>query len=188
MAATTLSDVIVPEVYDFEVALRMIEKSAVFQSGIVQANSLLSSFASSNMGQLIHIPAFNALTVDESDISSDDSADVITPLSSGSSDQRALKNMRAQAWASMDLVAALASADPMAVIAAQVGDYWAHQFDRHAIAILDGIIADNIANDAIGQTTVTVLIFRAFYFKKRQGFGRVINIPGPLYHCGILGL
>ena len=147
MAEVRLSDVIIPELYNAEVALRMLEKSAVFMSGLVTNSATLGTFAAGNYGQLVHLPQFNPISKDESSISSDDPADLITPLNITESDMRALKNMRAQAWSSMDLVNALASADPLSVISNQVGDYWAYQYDQAGINILNGVIADNVTND-----------------------------------------
>ncbi len=71
-----------------------------------------------------------------------------SPLKLTTGQEVAIRHNRNQSWSSADLSGQLSGADPMSAIANRVAAYWARQEQRTTIATIQGIIADNIANDS----------------------------------------
>lgn len=147
MAEVRLSDVIVPEVFNPYVLQQTKELSAFVQSGVVVESGLLNQFLFGG-GITTNVPSLNDIPNDDAYISSDDPGVSSTPRKIGSSQEVAVRLSRNNSWSSMDLVAALAGTDPMMAIASRVAAYWVRQQQRCVLAILAGLIGDNIANDA----------------------------------------
>lgn len=144
MAVTQIADVIVPEVFNPYVVQRTAELSAIRRSGIAQANQELNRLASAG-GKLINMPFWNDLTGADEVLS--DSAS-LTPAKITAGQDIAVLLMRGKAWQTNDLATALSGDDPMGVIADLVAEYWARQEQATLVKILDGVFADNVANDA----------------------------------------
>ena len=138
---TRLSDVIVPEVFTNYVIRETMEKSAIFQSGIVQSVPNLSV---PNGGDTVNVPFFNDLTGDPQAIQSDSALEV-QKIATGKDVARIFTF--GQGWASEDLAAELAGDDPMAAIGSRVGNYWNRSMQRILISAANGVFADNVAND-----------------------------------------
>lgn len=142
MPVTRVSDIIVPEVFNQYVINTTVEKSALFRSGIVQAVPNLSV---PNGGSTINMPFFNDLDGDPEAIQSDFA---LTPekITTGKDVARILEF--GKAWSSEDLAAELAGADPMAAIGNRVANYWDRSSQKILLKMLDGVFADNAANDS----------------------------------------
>ena len=132
---TTLSDVIVPELFNPYVIQRTMELSALFNSGIVQNNSEFDRLAS-EAAPIHNMPFFEDLTGDAEAIleGKDLTAGKITSNKDVSTTIR-----RAKMWAATDLAAALAGADPMKAIGDLVAKYWSRQMQKELIAELKGV-------------------------------------------------
>lgn len=141
MAATRVSDIIVPEVFNNYVIQETIKKSALIGAGIAQSDQRVTV---PDGGDTVNLPLFNDLTGDPEAIQSDST---LTPdkIDTGKDVARIL--MFGKAWSSEDLAAELAGADPMKAIASKVANYWTIQEQKIALAALDGVFADNDAND-----------------------------------------
>ena len=144
---TRLTDVFVPEVYGSYTAVDSPEKTAFFQSGVAMANPAISSLLA-NGGSTVEIPFWNDLDADiEPNISSDDPAQISTPNKVTTGIQKArLANLN-QSYAKARLASELSSGNPMQQIRNRFGTYWMRQWQRRTIATLQGVLADNIAND-----------------------------------------
>ena len=70
------------------------------------------------------------------------------PLKINSSQEVAVRLSRNNSWSSTDLTAALAGEDPMNAIGSRVAFYWTRRLQAAFIATINGVIADNTANDA----------------------------------------
>ncbi len=147
MAQTRLSDIIEPTVFMDYVVDRTKERSALYQSELVVDDPRVTELAMGG-GSIFHMPFWNDLTATESNVGSDDPAQESTPEKIRADDERAHKHFRNQSWASMDLASAVAGDDPMKRVADLVADYWARDMQNTLIASLDGVIADNVANDS----------------------------------------
>lgn len=120
---TTLSDVIVPELFNPYVINRTKELSALFQSGIVTSNPEFDKLAS-EAAPIHNMPFFEDLSGDAENVveGAELTAAKITSNKDVSTTIR-----RAKMWSATDLSAALAGKDPMAAIGNLVAGYWARE-------------------------------------------------------------
>ncbi len=101
-----------------------------------------------NVGSSFEWDYFLDLADDTPNIS-DDSNTLAVPNGIGTDTSRAIGNYRNQSWAEKSITANLSSTgDPMVAIAGRVSAYWARAFDFTSIAVIKGVLADNIANNA----------------------------------------
>lgn len=137
MAGTTLSDVIVPEIFNPYVIRRTMELSALYQSGIVSNNAEFDRLAS-EAAPMHNMPFFEDLTGESENVveGADLTANKIT-----SSKDVSVTIRRAAMWSATDLSAALAGSDPMQAIANLVAGYWARDMQKTLIHILKGVFA-----------------------------------------------
>jgi hypothetical protein len=149
MALTQISDVVVPEVFTDYVQLLTAERSALIQSGVIETSPFFDGLLIGG-GTTFNVPHFKDLDNTESNVSTDQDAGVndMTPLKTTTGREIAIRLSRNQGWSSADLAGDLAGADPMESIASRVADYWVRQAQAIVIASIQGVIADNIANDA----------------------------------------
>lgn len=141
MAVTRVADIIVPDVFTPYVIQETVEKSALFQSGIVQTDPRVTV---PDGGDTINMPFFNDLDGDAEAIQSDNA---LTPakIETGKDIARVLQF--GKAWSSEDLAAELAGADPMQAIGSKIAEYWRKQMQNAVIKSLTGVFADNDDND-----------------------------------------
>lgn len=147
MALTQISDVFVPEVYNSYTAVDGPEKTAFFQSGVAVRNPVLGQLFS-NGGRIAELPFWKDLDAsDEPNYGTDATADVAVPANVQTGTQIARLAPLNQGYSSADLAAELAGSDPMQQVRNRFGTYWMRQWQRRAICSLEGVIADNVAND-----------------------------------------
>lgn len=152
MAATKISDVIVPDVFNPYVVERTTEKSALYQSGIIQSDAQLNALAQSG-GTLLQMPFWSDLTGDDEVLS--DTGSLTAGAITASKDVARL-HMRGRAWGVNDLAKALSGDDPMGVVGDLVADYWARRMQAALIKTLDGVFASaTMAGNLHDITAVT---------------------------------
>lgn len=144
---TRLADAIVPEVFFPYMQKITMEKSALFQSGILRQDANIAAKLAGG-GRTFQVPFWNDLDNTESGIASDDPADIGVPGKIVAARDTALRQVRTRGWTAARLVSELAGDDPMKAIANRTSDYWIRQFQRVLISTLTGVFADNIANDS----------------------------------------
>lgn len=132
---TTLSNVIVPEIWVPYVLKRTAEKSALLQSGIVQSDAEFDRLAS-QAGPTVNMPFWSDLSGESE---SYEEGDDLTPAGIEAKRDVAAIIRRAKAWSSTDLAAAMAGSDPAQAIAELVSDFWARDMQKELIALLNGI-------------------------------------------------
>lgn len=135
MAAVKISDVIVPEIFAPYVINRTVEKSALWQSGII-SNIDESSLLAQKGGALINMPFWNDLSGD-SEVLSDSGRLTVNNIKAGA--DVAILHARGKAWGANDLARALAGDDPMNAIAEMAVDYWAREMQKITLATLKGV-------------------------------------------------
>lgn len=147
MALTRLSDVFVPELYASYSSVDAPEKTAFFQSGVAfQDNALASMFADG--GRVGELPFWNDIDpTNEPNYGTDNPADVATPNKIDAGVQIARMASLNEAISAANLARELAGSDPLQHVRNRFGTYWMRQWQRRAIASLEGVIADNVAND-----------------------------------------
>lgn len=165
MATTKLTDLIAHD-KEFLATVRekMVDKSVLRAAGIVVGNAELDARAD-GAGVVTSIPFWKTLTQTESTVGSDDDTAKITAGKIAQGEQVAVRNFRNGAWSAMDLAGALIGDDPMAAIAARVGEYWAVDEEKMAISILKGILAGDeagsdvlYAGDGLSDLDIDLLI------------------------------
>ena len=145
MAGTTLADIIVPELFNPYVINRTMEKSALFQSGIITTSPEFSRLAS-EAARTHHMPFFEDLTGDAQNIVEGEEIEFqkIT-----SSKDVSTTIMRQQKWSATNLAAALAGSDPMKAIAELVSSYWAREYQKELINLLKGVFSADTMKDHV---------------------------------------
>lgn len=139
MAATVLSNVIVPEVFNPYVINRTMELSALWTSGII-ANVPgidLGDVNSQKGGKTVHMPFWNDLAGDDQILSTGTN---LTVANITADQDIAVLNARALVYGAKDLVAPLAGSDPMTVIGDLIASKWMRRMQAALIAILNGAV------------------------------------------------
>ena len=144
MANTTISDVIVPEVFDPYVIERTSEMARFYMGGIVSTDEQFNKLATAG-GKLLNMPFWNDLTGDDEVLSDTGS---LTPAKITAAQDVAALYMRGKAWSVNDLAKALSGSDPMAAIGDLVAAYWSRKYQQVLLSSLSGVMADNADNDS----------------------------------------
>lgn len=147
MAKTSISDVIVPEIFAAYVIKQTKELSALIQSGIAVQNDKLDDLVTQG-GKLINMPFWVPITGDD-EVLSDSAA--LTPAKITASQDVAALLIRGKAWSANELAGALAGSSPMAAIGAQVAGWWARKEQAVLISILNGIFGSALATTHVND-------------------------------------
>lgn len=147
MAVTRLSDIIEPSSFTDYVQNKTKELSELFESEVIMPDAQIAELAMGG-GATYNMPFWNDLGNTESNIGSDDPSSDATPLKIDAGQDVAVKHFRNQVWSAMNLTGAIAGDDPVARIGDRVAAYWKRDMQRTLIASLNGVIADNDANDS----------------------------------------
>lgn len=147
MAATTLADVIVPEIYRPYVIERTAELSAFWQSGIIAPVADLS--LSGTGGALIQMPFWQDLAGEDQILSTDQN---LTVGKIDSEKDVAVLNARALVYGAKDLAGALAGDDPLMAIGDLMADKWARRQQALLIATLNGAMGSLAAESPVVNT------------------------------------
>lgn len=132
MAATVLSDVIVPEVFTPYVIERTAELSAFWQSGVVGS---VDGLTLGDGGSTVQMPFWQDLAGDDQLL---DTATNLTVANIEADKDVAVLNGRALVYGAKDLVGALAGDDPMSAIGDLVADKWSRRLQTCLIQTLNG--------------------------------------------------
>jgi len=154
MAATTVANIVVPEVFENYIIERTSEKSAFVQAGIVDVDSSLNELAGGG-GQTVNMPFYQDLSQARQILA--DSGSLTVNNITADKDIAVVHN-DAQVWGVTSLAKFLSGDDPMAAIGSLIADYWARQDNKILIASLKGVFAGSslAANkDDIGVTSGT---------------------------------
>jgi len=146
MAATRISDIIIPSVFTPYVQVKTMELSALARSGIIGSDPRIAALAQGG-GKTYNMPFWHDLTGD-SDVSSDDPAALSTPDNLTAAQDVCVKHFRAKSWAEMDIAAELAGDDPARIIADSVAGFWARDQQHMLIASLTGVFLSNAAHNS----------------------------------------
>jgi len=156
MATTRLSDIIDVTVFRDLPPVNGPEKTAFFDAGVVTRNALLDELAGS-AGKTAELPFWKDLDGSvEVNYSSDDPSSTATPQKVVQGEQIARKAFVNQGWQAADLASELAlGARAMDQVRNRTDRYFERQWQRRLIATVNGIVADNVANDS-GDMVVDV--------------------------------
>jgi hypothetical protein len=145
MAATRISDIVVPEIFSPYVQQLTEEKSRLIRSGAISRDSVLDGNLAGG-GLTFNEPSFRDLSNDSDRVSDDDPDNKATPNKIQTSTEIQVRLSRNNSWSAMDLAGDLAGADPMGAIANRVGDYWTRRLQAAFVATMKGVFANNDAS------------------------------------------
>lgn len=146
MATVQIVDVIVPEEFSLYVTENSIEKSQLVQSGIVVRNSEIETQLRAG-ASMFSVPFWKDLSDDLPNVTNDDPSQFATPRKLASGKQLIRKGYYHNSWSAMNLASELSGSNALKRIEDRVSAYWLRYSQRHLIACLNGILADNVAND-----------------------------------------
>jgi hypothetical protein len=132
---TTLTDIIVPEVFDPYIIQRTAELAAIFESGIVKREAVFDMLAG-EAAQVHNMPFFEDLMGESEPILE---SEELTANKLTSNVDVAPTIRRAMMWSSTDLASSLSGTDPMQAVAELVAQFWARDKQKELIAILKGV-------------------------------------------------
>ena len=146
MAVTRLTDIVEPQAFTDYILQETMTKTALFESGAMVQNSVIAQQLQAG-AHAFTVPMWHDLADDEADIANDAPAVNSTPKKISSGKQIVRKNFLHQSWSAMNLASEIAGDDALAKIQGRVQAYWERQMQKRLIASLQGILADNEAND-----------------------------------------
>ena len=147
MALTRLSDVFTPEVYASYSSVDFPERTRFFESGVAFSDPALAGFFAEG-GRIAELPFWNDIDpTNEPNYGTDDPEDIATPEKIDSGTQIARMASLNHALSAANLARELAGSDPLQHVRNRFGTYWMRQWQRRAIATMQGVIADNVQND-----------------------------------------
>lgn len=145
-AYTRITDTFVPDVWAAYMLEESVEKLDIFQAGVLYSDPEITAKLA-NGGYAVDMPMWHDLADIPSEPVNDDPTDLIEIKKLTSRKERAARNIRAQAFGVADLTAVLAGDDPMRILASRWSSYWQRANKRTLLSMLNGVVADNVAND-----------------------------------------
>lgn len=147
MAVIQIADVIVPSQFTTYVVENSLVKSALVQSGLVVRNGAIDAQLQAGADSFT-VPYWKDLGDDAADIANDNPASIATPRKLTAGKQIIRKSFLHAGWSAMNLASELAGSDPLTRIQDRAAAYWTREAQRRLIGSLNGILADNVANDS----------------------------------------
>lgn len=147
MATTRLVDVVVPEEFTNYIVQNTMQKSALVEAGVAVRNAEIEAQLTAG-SDAFTVPNWFDLGDDEANIVSDDPAVDAVPRKLVAGRQVIRKAFLHNSWSAMNLASELAGDDAIARIKDRATAYWTRQLQKRLIATLNGILADNEANNA----------------------------------------
>lgn len=149
MSIAQLTDMVQSVPFQRSAMAESVRTSALFSTGAITPDAELDRMAKIGAGNTFDFDYFDDLADDASNVGNDSAASLATANKVSSKQEKAHLTHRNQGWGVPNILKAMSAAgDPYQFMAGQVGGYWGRQYDIIAIAIMRGIIADNIANDS----------------------------------------
>lgn len=148
MALVRISDVVVPAVYQDYGVSNSPEKTAFWESGVIVRNADFDTRADgpSNITTMPFWKDIDATVAPN--LSDDDPTHIAVPEKIGTGIMLARTAYLNKGFSDADLVTELSGSDPMTRIKSRFDTYWMRSYQRRLIAATNGVLADNIANDA----------------------------------------
>lgn len=152
---TTLTDIIVPELFNPYVIKLTMEKSALVQSGIVANDGEFDRLAS-QAAQTVNMPFYSDLTGESEAVV--EGGDLTADKISAKKDVAVILR-RAKMWSATDLSAAMSGSDPMAAIGGLVSGFWVRDMQKELIAVLKGIFGTYTPSGGSATTPLSSNIY-----------------------------
>ena len=143
---TQIQNVIVPEEFSAYIAENSLVSTALFTSGVMVSNPLIASYLAMGSNSF-NIPFWLDLGENDPDITSDNPAQLSTPLTLTANNQVVRKSFLHQRWSELNLAGELAGSDPLQRIQDRVMAYWNRVHERRLFASMLGVLYSNVANN-----------------------------------------
>jgi hypothetical protein len=154
MAATAITNIVVPTIFSPYVVEKSATLSNILSSGIAQRLPAFDELAGSK-GKNFELPYFNDLSGDD-EVLGEGSGNKLTVNNITAEQETAVKLMRGKAFGATDLAAAVTGEDIMAGIGDMVATYWSRKTQSALVNILKGLFDDNAGtNDGVLFTNHT---------------------------------
>jgi hypothetical protein len=147
MAVVRLSDIIEPAEFTAYILQETMTRTALYDSGVIVPNGVIAAQLKAGAHSFT-VPFWNDLADSEADVVNDDPADPSVPQKLSTAKQLVRKSFLHQSWSAMNLASEIAGDNAIARVQNRVVNYWNRQTQARLIASLNGILADNVANDA----------------------------------------
>lgn len=148
MATVQISDIIDIEVFQDLPAVNSVEKTALYESGIIVNSPLLNQLADTP-GATATLPFWNDVDMtSEPNISTDNPADIATPEKINQGEQASRVAYLNNGWSASNLATELAMGpNAMTHIRNRTDRYWQIQNQKRLISTALGVLAGNVANN-----------------------------------------
>ncbi|MDG1314282.1 MAG: major capsid protein [Flavobacteriaceae bacterium] len=124
---------------------RTTELSQFYLSGIVSTDAAINARAmAADGGSTVNMPFWEDLTGND-EVLSDNAALSVSKIEAGQ--DKAVLNMRGNAWSVNELSKSLSGSDPMREIGDKVSAYWARKYQEVLMASMSGVFAQNAHAD-----------------------------------------
>ena len=140
---TRIENLIVHDEFAAYVQQAMLDRSTLLKSGIAATDAKIAELcaAAGAGGNFVNLPFFNSLdSADNGDAEVLVEETALTPKKITANKDVAVICRRGKAFASTDLAAMTAGADPMMAIANGLADWWNKQHNKRLIATLNGAL------------------------------------------------
>lgn len=145
MAETQLTNIIIPEIFTGYTVEPSIYKSRFYRSGVLRRDPSIDALLAGG-GETFNLPFVKDIAGTSGDVPSESVATTVNNLTTAK--QTARRHTREKAWGANDLTRVYGGNDFLANAIAMVENYWAQAMDIIALKSIDGVIAENIANDS----------------------------------------
>jgi len=158
MATVQLADIYDPIVFQDLPSVNGIEKTAFYNSGIIVNSPLFTELANS-AGTVAELPFWNDLDdTSEENISTDDPTDIAVADKVAQDKMITRKALVNKSWSATNLAMDLTfGKNALQHIKDRTERYWARRWQNRLIKSCNGVMADNVANDA-GDMVIDVAI------------------------------
>lgn len=145
MAETRLADVIVPEVFTGYTLEPSIYRSRLWRSNVIEVAPALTGLLNGG-GETFNLPFWQDIADDADGVPSETVAATVDNITTNR--QSARRQLREKAWGQNAISEVFAGSSGLATVQQRIVDYWARRYNLLAVATLNGVLADNIANDS----------------------------------------
>jgi len=146
MALTKIADVVVPEIYDAYGMERSIYHSALYKSGIIVADPKIKANLEGGAKQFVTPFWQDIIDLDNLDEVPSETNDVNTDKVTAS-EFNVRRQFRVKKWGSSNMASVLSGVNPIDAILSMIENFWNTAMQVNLFSQIQGVIADNIAND-----------------------------------------
>lgn len=148
---TTISDLIVPEIFTPYMMQETVKHNAFLNSGIASRDD---SVVITKGGKTVNIPFFEQMNA-SSEVLAEGTALTVNKITAAK--DVAAVHARGMAYAASDLSKLFSGADPIAAIAMQSGQQWSNNITTMLLKTLDGIFGVAALSDNVKDNSANVL-------------------------------